>query len=58
MMFLCLNLSVIEVTNCMDSSSTLKCSKIASIVNEQDFHLSCQPNVSIFNIITANNKIV
>lgn len=38
-----------EGTNYVDSSSILKCSKISPIVNEQDFHLSCQPNVSIID---------
>lgn len=36
-----------EVTNTMESSSTLKCSKKPmTIDNEQDLYLSIQPNVN------------
>jgi len=36
-----------EVTHVLESSSTLKCSKMPiPIANEQDFYLSIQPNVN------------
>jgi len=36
-----------EVTNTVDSSSTIKCSKmIIPVDNEQDLYLSIQPNVN------------
>lgn len=47
-----------EVTKIMDSSSTLKCSKIPILVdNEQDFSLSIQPNVTNPKLLLININI-